>query len=67
MTTSAQPVRPLETRVRPAVAALFVLALILFIIDAAAGGGMITMTNSGWLLPGGLAAVTLAWLIDRVT
>lgn len=37
---------------------------LLFLIGAAAtGGGAFTMSGDGWLLPGGLAAWCLAWLV----
>lgn len=40
-----------------------ILALVLFILAALAGGGVITMAGSGWLIPGGLASLTLSMLI----
>jgi hypothetical protein len=49
---------------RPTVAALVILALLFFILAAAVGGGMVSMSDSGWLLPGGLASLTLAWLLS---
>lgn len=43
---------------------LLTLLGLLFLIGAAAtGGGAFTMSGSGWLLPGGLAAWCLAWLV----
>jgi len=38
---------------------LMLLALIFFIIDALLLGGVITGANLGWLLPAGLASLTL--------
>ena len=40
-----------------------VLALILFVLAALVGGGVISMSGSGWLVPGGLASFVLAFLI----
>jgi hypothetical protein len=41
---------------KPTVATLFyVLAFVLFVIAALAAGGVVSMSGSGWLLPGGLA------------
>jgi hypothetical protein len=40
-----------------------VLAFVLFVIAALVAGGVISMSSGGWLLPGGLASLTLAMLL----
>jgi hypothetical protein len=40
-----------------------VLAFVLFLLAALVAGGVISMSGSGWLVPGGLAALVLAMLI----
>ena len=40
-----------------------VLAFVLFVIAALVAGGVISMSGGGWLLPGGLASLTLAMLL----
>jgi hypothetical protein len=40
-----------------------VIAFVLFLLAALVAGGMISMSSGGWLVPGGLASLTLAMLI----
>ena len=40
-----------------------VLAFVLFVIAALAAGGVVSMSGSGWLVPGGLASLTLGMLL----
>lgn len=40
-----------------------VLAFVLFVIAALVAGGVISMSGGGWLVPGGLASLTLAMLL----
>jgi hypothetical protein len=42
---------------------LLVLAFVLFLLAALVDGGVISMSDSGWLEPGGLCAMVLAMLI----
>lgn len=43
---------------------LFLLAaVLLFLLSTLIGGGVISMPGSGWVLPGGLAALALAFLV----
>jgi hypothetical protein len=41
----------------------FILGIIFFTIAALAEGGVITMSQPGWLVPGGLAAVTIGFIL----
>jgi hypothetical protein len=49
-----------------AVTGLALLAFLFFTLAAAIYGGIIAMASPGWLVPGGLAALTLAGVLDRV-
>jgi len=40
-----------------------IIAFVLFVIAALVAGGVISMSSGGWLVPGGLASLTLAMLI----
>lgn len=49
--------------------AAIILALfgVIFLAAAAAvGGGMAAVNDSGWLLPGGLACLGLAWILTII-
>ena len=49
---------------KPTLATLFyVFAFVLFVIAALVTGGVVSMSGSGWLLPGGLASLTLGMLL----
>lgn len=43
-----------------------ILGLVFLIAAAAVAGGMASVQNGGWLLPGGLACWLLAWLISML-
>lgn len=43
---------------------LAILALLFFVLAALAGGGIITGTHLGWLVPAGLASLTLAFILS---
>jgi hypothetical protein len=50
-------------------AAVFILAILglIFLVAATAvAGGMASVSNSGWLLPGGLACWLLAWIVSML-
>lgn len=47
----------------PASRILVIVAFVLFLLAALLGGGVITAAGLGWLLPAGLAALALAWLV----
>jgi hypothetical protein len=51
---------------RPVTIFLFLLAFIFFLAAAAIDGGLITAGHGGWLVPGGLAAIVLAWLLGML-
>jgi len=40
-----------------------IIAFVLFLIAALVAGGVISMSSGGWLVPGGLASLTLAMLL----
>ena len=40
-----------------------IIAFVLFVIAALVAGGVISMSSGGWLVPGGLASLTLAMLL----
>jgi hypothetical protein len=40
-----------------------IVAFVFFVIDACAAGGVLQVSDTGWLLPGGLAAATLGALL----
>ena len=43
---------------------LFLLvAVVLFLLATLVAGGVISMSGSGWLLPGGLTALAVAFLV----
>jgi len=48
------------------IVALTVLALVFFIIAAAITGHLVTAFGADWLVPGGPAALTLAWLLSLI-
>jgi hypothetical protein len=62
MTTTPTPPR-YAVGAWPVSRLLLVLALVFFIIDALLLGGVISGDNLGWLLPAGLAALVLAFLV----
>lgn len=47
----------------PASRIFLVIALVLFLLAALLAGGVITASGLGWLVPGGLAAAALAFLV----
>jgi hypothetical protein len=55
--------RPVLVGTWPASRLLLILALVFFIGAALLAGGVITGTGLGWLLPAGLASLTLAFLL----
>jgi len=52
--------------VKPFIVCLVILALLFFIAAAAVAGGVISMSGPGWLVPGGLAALALAWMLSLI-
>jgi hypothetical protein len=57
------PTRPVVVGSWPVSRLLIILAFIFFVLAALLAGGVITGSGLGWLLPAGLAALTLAWLV----
>ena len=57
------PTRPAVAWPWPASRVFLVIALVLFLLAALLAGGVITASGLGWLVPAGLAAMTLALLL----
>lgn len=43
---------------------LAALGALFLILDTLAAGGVITVSGGGWLLPGGLATLAVAWFVS---
>jgi hypothetical protein len=57
------PSRPVVVGTWPVSRVLVIVAFVLFLLAALLAGGVITASGLGWLLPAGLACLTLAWLV----
>jgi hypothetical protein len=57
------PARPVVIGTWPVSRLLIILAFIFFVLAALLAGGVITGSGLAWLLPAGLAALALAYLV----